>query len=115
MRSHPVRHATLATVALLTVTAPAGAAGTRAHPATQLEGRATYGGGGACSLRNDSVFASNLFGSPTLTSCAARLGADVGGRSSLFVDGASTFFAQNVYSYAPKGIAPITYSLSVDP
>ncbi len=85
------------------------------YTATQLEGRAVYGGVGACSLRNDSVFASNLFESPTLTSCAARLGPDVGARSSLFVDGASTFFPQNVYSYAPKGIAPITYALSVDP
>jgi hypothetical protein len=85
------------------------------YTAAQIEGRATYGGVGSCSLRNDSVFASNLFESPTLTTCAARLGQDVGARSSLFVDGASTFFPQNVYSYAPKGIAPITYALSVDP
>ena len=85
------------------------------YVAAQTEGRATYNGMGACALRNDSVFASNLFASPTLTSCAARLGADVGARSSLFVDGASTFFPQNVWSYAPKGIAPITYALSVDP
>src|SRR5690349_573540 len=46
------------------------------YVSAQLEGRVTYGGIGACSLRNDSVFQSNLFESPSLTTCAARLSND---------------------------------------